>query len=286
MEDRWLRSVEDLLMQEARYSDEPYDDPGYDEPGYDDYVLPVDDPRRGTLTQVVLLEGRVLDVTHPPIQGSGYECAALELGHQRPTPPPRVERVVVRESPREEMTSWLQRVVGGEQPLADLDASPLPTPTALTRAAVPQAVWELAGAVDEQLVRASAGWMVTDEMLTVCRRLLVKAADVGMLRVWRDLEPDKIAATIVHCAAKANALVGTGAPFTVAHWLRDLGSTSAPSSRSTGLAKAIGGSQWPHGRTPAEAPDVYVLGDADLLISRFRRELLAYRDLTSRISVE
>lgn len=271
-------------MHEGRYSDEPYDDPCGGGSGYDDDVMPADDPRRGTLTQVVLLEGRVIDVTHPPIQGSGYECAALELGHRRPQPPPRVERVIVRESPHEEMTEWLRRVVGGEQRLADLDTSPLPTSTALERESVEEAVRELAGAVDEQLMRAAAGWMVTDEMLTVCRRLLVKAAHVGMLRAWRDLEAEKIAATIVHCAAKANALTGTGAPFTVAHWLRDLGTASAPSSRSAGLARAVGGSQWPHGRTPAEAPDVYVLGDADLLISRFRRELLSYRDLTSRIS--
>lgn len=296
MEDRWLRSVEDLLMREGRRPDGPFDgrvdegrwDDGFvdDAAGCEADDLPADDPRRGTLTQVVLLQGQVIDVTHPPVQGSGYECAALELRQLHPSPRPRVERVVVRESPQEEMGRWLQRVVGGETLLAELDVEPLPLSTALTREDVPVQVWELASAVDEHLGRASVGWLVTDEMLTACRRLLVKAAHVGMLRLWRDLEPEKVAAAIVHCAAKANALTGAGAPFTVAHWLRDLGTTSAPASRSSSLARTLGGDQWPHGRSPSGVPDVCVLGDVDLLISRFRRELLAYRDLTSRISVE
>src|SRR5699024_8739770 len=81
MDDRWLRSVEELLVREEE-EDAPWDGGYADEAledEYDHYELPADDPRRGTLTEVVLLEGEVIDVRRPPVQGSGYECAALEL---------------------------------------------------------------------------------------------------------------------------------------------------------------------------------------------------------------
>ena len=283
MDDRWLRSVEELLVREEE-EDAPWDGGYADEAledEYDYYELPADDPRRGTLTEVVLLEGEVIDVRRPPVQGSGYECAALELGHRRPKP--RVERVVVHEPlPNEPMRQWLARVVGSEAALAGLDVMPLPGPEPLEVSQLPEDSRDLAVVVDEHLERAAEGWVVRDEALTASRRLLVIAAQAGMLRAWRDLPPEKVAATIVHCMAKANALVGNGAAFTVAHWLRDLGTSAAPHTRSLALAKVIGGRQWPHGRPPADAPEVYLLGDPQLLIGRFRRELIDFRDLADR----
>lgn len=193
------------------------------------------------------------------------------------------EIVVVREPPHEQMIDWLERVVGGERALADLDAVPLPGSAPVDGAGLPAHERELVQAVDEHLVHASHAWVYGDEVLTASRRLLVAAQRAGALRPWRDLEPHQIAASLVHCIAKANALVGAGAPFTVAHWLRDLGATSAPASRSSSLARVIGGESWPHGARPAEAPEVYVLGDVDLLVSRFRRQLILYRGLAERI---
>ncbi|WP_156466312.1 hypothetical protein [Janibacter sp. Soil728] len=241
----------------------------------------------GELTEIVVIDGHVVESCRRPISGSGYECAALELDHLRGrAPAPIVQRVEVRVPPHEAMLDWLTRVVGGERPLAELDAQPLPASSPVDVGGFPDQERELAQAVDEQLARASAGWLVTDEVLTACRRLLTAAATAGTLRLWRDLEPAKVAAVVVHCIVKANGLAGAGAPFTVAHWLRDLGTTQAPSSRSATLATTIGGSRWAHGQTPTEVPDVYVLGDAGMLVSRFRRELMDYRDLAVRIREE
>lgn len=281
MRDGWVRSVEDLIA-EAHHTHEGGHGARYESAG-DEYELPADDPRREELTQIVVLRGRVIDVRQEPVSGSGYECAALELEHVLPRPAPRVERVVVHEQPHEQMIDWLRRVVGGEQALDALDDRPLPASPPIDTGAMTPEVRDLVQAVEEQLERISGGWLVADEMLTACRRVLVAAESSGTLRLWRDLEPDKIAAAVVHCTAKANALVGTGSPFTVAHWLRDLGTTSAPSSRSARLAMTIGGAQWPHGRRPPQSPDVYVLGDPALLVGRFRRELLGYRGLAERI---
>ncbi|UUZ45328.1 hypothetical protein LP422_03675 [Janibacter limosus] len=240
----------------------------------------------GELTQIVVLRGRVIDVTYEAVSGSGYECAAMEMEHLHPSPAPRVERISVREPPHEAMVDWLGRVVGGEEALDTPDARPLPASSPVEASSLPDPERELVLAIDEQLARAAAGWLLADEMLSACRNLLAAAVDADMLRIWRDLEPEKIAAVVVHCIAKANALVGSGAPFTVAHWLRDLGTTSAPSSRSTTLSKVIGGRQWSHGCAPSEVPDVYVLGDVRLLVSSFRRELLTYRALAGKVRDE
>lgn len=274
MRDGWTRSLEGLLR--APESDDWYDEP----PELD---LPPDDPRSADLTEIVLLHGEVLDVRRRPVSGSGYECAALELAHLHPTPPPRVERVVVRESPREEMLDWLARVVGGAEVLDRLDTDPLPDPVPIDASGLGGETRDLVLAVDARLVEAAAGWVVRGEVLTACRRLLVAAEAGGVLRLWRDLEPVKIAAAVVYCIARANGLVGQGSAFTIAHWLRDLGTTSAPSSRSASLARALGDSQWAHGQRPTGAPDVYVLGDTGMLVSRFRRELVHYRDLAERL---
>lgn len=265
MTDRWMGLVEDLMWDDRREG------------------ALLETQGRGELLQIVVLRGQVIDVRHEPVSGSGYACAALEMEYPRPAPAPRGEGMTVREPPHEAMVGWLERVVGGEETLAALDARPLPIASPVDARSLPEPQRELAQAVDEQLERASVGWPIVDEALSACRGLLTAAADAGMLRVWRDLEPERIAAIVVHCIAKANALVGSGAPFTVAHWLRDLGTSSAPSSRSATLATTIGGGQWSHGQRPAEAPDVYVLGDARLLVSRFRRELITYRDLAVRI---
>lgn len=280
----WIRAPEGLPSGPGRWVARDDDHDGVGE--YDAYEPGPPREGVGELTQIVVLRGRVIDVTHEPVSGSGYECAAMEMEHLHPSPAPRVERISVREPPHEAMVDWLGRVVGGEEALDTLDARPLPASSPVEASSLPDPERELVLAIDEQLARAAAGWLLADEMLSACRNLLAAAVDADMLRIWRDLEPEKIAAVVVHCIAKANALVGSGAPFTVAHWLRDLGTTSAPSSRSATLSKVIGGRQWSHGRAPSEVPDVYVLGDVRLLVSSFRRELLTYRALAGKVRDE
>ncbi|NYF97769.1 hypothetical protein [Janibacter cremeus] len=276
MGERWLYGVDGGLL-------EPEDEWGRD-PWLDGVPTSRDVGRAagapGTLTEIVLIDGHVVDSVSRPVSGSGYECAALEVAHLRePVPPPRVERVIVREEPQEEMLHWLERVVGGAEVLAVLDDDPLPLAEPLELDLLPLGSRDLASAVDEHLDLVDPAPILAGQLLTAYRRLLATAAHEGMLHLWRDVPPERTAAAIIHCVIKANALSGAGAPFGVATFLRGLGVGSPPTSRSRSLALVIGGTQWPHGRSPSQAPEVYVLGDTGLLVSRFRNELITYRDL-------
>lgn len=277
MGERWLQGLDGGLL-------EPEDDWGTD-PWLDG--MPPRGGRSGgsrdlgTVTEVVLIDGHVVDSVSRPVSGSGYECAALELAHphDRAPEPPRIERVLVREEPQEQMLHWLERVVGGPEALAALDDDPLPLGEPLELDALPLGSRDLARAVDEHLDLVEPAPIVAGQLVTAYRRLLATAAHAGMLHLWRDVAPDRLAATIVHTVVKANALTGTGAPFSYATFVRGLGVGTAPSARSRSLALLVGGSQWPHGRSPSGAPGVYVLGDVRFLVSRFRNELITYRDL-------
>ncbi|WEV77862.1 hypothetical protein O9K63_14900 [Janibacter cremeus] len=276
MGERWLYGVDGGLL-------EPDDEWGRDP--WLDGVPPSRDAGRvpdglGTVTEVVLIDGHVVDSVTRPVSGSGYECAALELAHLRePAPPPRVERVIVREEPQEQMLHWLERVVGSKEALDTLDDDPLPLGEPLEPDLLPLGSRDLACAVDEHLDLLEPAPILSGQLITAYRRLLATAAHAGMLHLWRDFPPTKVTATIVHTVVKANALTGTGAPFSYGTFVRGLGEGTAPSARSRSLALLVGGSQWPHGRSPSEAPGVYVLGDTGLLVSRFRNELITYRDL-------
>lgn len=272
MGERWLYGVDGGLLE----SDEGILPPDPWETG-----VPPGVSRRaeglGTLTEVVLINGQVVDSISRPVSGSGYECAALELQHLAPEP--RIERVVVREEPQEQMLHWLERVVGGAEALEQLDDDPLPLGESLDPAALPLSSRDLAALVDAHLDLLEPPPIVAGQLVTAYRRLLATAAHEGLLRHWRDVAPAKVAATIVHCVVRANALTGAGAPFAFHNYVRGLGETSAPTNRSGTLARVIGGDQWPHGRSPSGAPGVHVLGDTRYLVSRFRNQLIAYRDL-------
>lgn len=235
----------------------------------------------GMLTEIVVIDGQVVDSRRRPVSGSGYECAALELDQRGPVAP-RVERVVVREEPWEAMLHWLGRVVGGPDELDRLDAQPLPSDEELDLSGLSGTLVELVTVVDELVSSAGPPPVLGGELRTAYRRLLVRAAHSGMLRVWREVAPERLAATIIHCVVKANALTGSGAPFRVRDFISGLGVQQAPYDRSRSLALSLAGSGWPHGRRPSGAPDVFVLGDAGLLVSRFRHDLLTYRDLARR----
>ena len=240
----------------------------------------------GELTEVVLIDGQLVDVRRRPVQGSGYECAAYELeGRGLLRGPTVVERTLrVREEPHEAMLDWLARVVGGEESLADLDATPLPTEEELDLSAIPSWARERARLVDEHVQGAFAHDLVGPELLTACRRLLVRAAGVGAFEMWREVRLEALAATVLHCAVKANDLSADGYPFALKTLLQGIGTKGYPTHRSRRLAGLLGGASWPHGRHPREAPAVYVLGDSGLLVSRFRRDLVRYRDRAERLA--
>lgn len=190
----------------------------------------------------------------------------------------------VREAPHEAMLDWLTRVVGGEEALKALDEAPLPAGEELDLSGVPGWAREQARVIDEHVQGAFGHQLVGPELLTACRRLLVRAAGLGAFETWRQAEPEKVAAGLIQCIAKANDLSWQSTGFSVRSLIHGTGAKGYASDQSRRLASLVGGSGWPHGRRPVEAPDVYVLGDAGLLLSRFRRDLMSYRELAHRVA--
>ena len=235
-------------------------------------------PDLGRLTMVVLIDDEVVDVVRKPVQGTGYECAALELGrgqlpkpaYQPPPPqPPRHEREL----------AWLARLVGGVTQLAELHGEPLPDEP-LDLDGVPAQLRERVRVIGDRADDV-AERLFGAEVRTACRRLLVRAvaAEPGLLR---DRARDETApAAVLWAVAKANDLVGSGRqmPVSAIHSLCGLKST--PSERGRAFAHAVAGPGDP-GFDPWRYPSssqVLELGAADLLTSRFRGHLIRRRDL-------
>lgn len=256
----------------SRLHSDDYDD------GYDQYGRPVGPSPLGKLTVLVMMDDQVVDVMQRPVQGSGYECAALELGRGKPepvrvTPPPP-------EPPRHERElAWLARLVGGREALAGLDTDPLPDEP-LDLSGVRTELRERVQVISEQADDV-AERLFGDEVRTACRRLLVRAvgAEPGLLReASRD---EVVPAAVVWAVAKGNDLVGSGRqmPASAIHAL--CGLKSAPTERGKAFAHAVAGptgtgfDQWRH----RSSADVLELGAGDLLTSPFRRHLIALRDL-------
>ncbi len=291
MGDRWLRAVEACGGGEGECACDDCvaaiinGDP-VPHGGREEWRWEGDGGAPGELTEIVLIDGNLVDVRRRPVQGSGYECAAYELEGGGLLRGPRViERPYpVREAPHEAMLDWLARVVGGEQALAQLDTEPLPADEELNLTLVPGWARPRARLVDEHVQSAFGHQLVGPELLTACRRLLVRAAVEGAFETRREAGTEKIAAGLVQCIARANDLTGHG--FAVGSLIRGTGAKGYASDQARRLASLVGGARWPHGRPPQEAPDVYVLGDVGLLLSRFRRDLLQYRSLAERVARE
>jgi hypothetical protein len=247
--------------------------------GYDEYGRPVGPSPLGQLTVLVMMDDQVVDVMQRAVQGSGYECAALDLGRGNPEPvevappppePPRHEREL----------GWLARLVGSHEVLDHLSVDPLPGDEPLELSAVPGRVRERVQVISEQVDDVAAR-LFDDEVRAACRRLLVRAvaAEPGLLR-----EPSRdevVPAAVLWAVGKANDLVGPGRQMPVSAVTALCGLKSAPTERGKAFAHAVAG---PRGvgferfRYGAE-PDVLELGSADLLVSSFRRHLITLRDL-------
>ena len=260
------------------YSDGDYD---ADNDRYDENGRCVGPGTLGKLTVLVMMDDQVVDVMKRAVRGSGYECAALELG--RGTPPKQVEvpPVPPPEPPRHERElGWLGRLVGGHDVLDHLTVDPLPADEPLELSAVPGRVRERVQVISEQ-VDDVATRLFDDEVRTACRRLLVRAvaAEPGLLR-----EPSRdevVPAAILWAVGKANDLLGPGRQMPVSAVTALCGLKSAPTERGKAFAHAVAGPRGvAFGRYQYGVdPDVLDLGSADLLVSRFRRQLVRLRDL-------
>jgi hypothetical protein len=210
--------------------------------------------------------------------GGGGPVMGDEWG---PVPPPGEDLTYgLREPvPQQTMRGWLQRVVGGPEELERLVGDPLPVdeplhPDALAGPVPPGWV----RSIDAVLMASGPPPLAAAELPTVYRRLLAASARARLLERWRSAEPARVAAGIIHCAAKANGLVGGAAVFRVRDYLAGV-PVQSYQDRSRALAITLGGDAWCHGQRPPGVPDVYVLGDTAFLVSRFRLDLMSLRDV-------
>ncbi len=239
----------------------------------------------GRLTQIVMIGDQVVDVVRRPVTGSDYECAALELrdrgllvGASPPPPPPTPPPPP--EPPRhEQQLAWLAHVVGGESALEHLTVDPLELDD-LDLDEVPPPLRARVADID----RRAGQWapqLLGPEGVVAARRLLTRAVGREPGLLTRSDRDDLAAGAVVWAVAKGNDLIGPGRSVRSSAIQDVCGLRSTPSSRGEAFAHAVGGGSTRYGRPlwmydawPAVVP----LGSPDLLLSGFRRQIVALRD--------
>ncbi len=238
----------------------------------------------GDLAKVVLIGDHVVDVVREPVDGSGYECAALELrdrGLLRAARPPAPAPLPPQPPRHEQTLAWLARIVGGDEALAALDVSPL-EPVAPRLDGIRDDLHERVRAIDVRLEQW-APVLIGDEGLAAARRLLTRAVSSEPGLLTRSDRDDLATGAVLWAVAKGNDLVGAHRPVRVGVIQDVCGLSSSPSGRGASFAHAVGGDGstsygrplWMFDAQPAVIP----LGSPDLLVARFRRRLVLMRDL-------
>lgn len=248
---------------------------------YDYYHCP--DRDLGELTRITVFKDRVLDVERRPVEGSGYERVAIDLGAGRPVAPPPPPPVP-QPPPHEQQLVWLERLAGGAEQLATLDDEPLQS----------DEVFDLSGLnfpMERRLRRILdrieewAPALIGPEGTIVARRIAVRAV-MAQATVLGSPERDGAApGQIIHAAGKGNDLVGP-TKFVLAKEIQAVtGLTASPAQRSRAFADAVSGQglEWPRHMSYRSGPEVFVLGSPDLLVSAFRRQLIRTRDHALRL---
>lgn len=169
--------------------------------------------------------------------------------------------------PVEEALTGLAEGLGGQEQLAEMDATPLPDEP-----------FDWSGLADDihETVATWLDWcdrcaddLFDTELRTVFRRFLARAAaaDPGIFR--RRASPVRGAAALVWAAARANGAVGWGSDLTAKELLEWFGLKGSVSQRAEPLLRAIS--------VPWEYQE-HTLGTPDLLTSARRAQLVEARD--------
>lgn len=146
----------------------------------------------GDLRMLVFLEGVLIDSVERPVQGSGYECAALEMQAARrpreiaepePVPPPWQREL-----------SALDLQVGGRKALLELSAGPLES------RALPATCAEVAGQLD--------ALDLGEEFTVAVRNALVHVAETDPDLLLVPGRPEQVAAAAAWIVARANGMTG------------------------------------------------------------------------------
>lgn len=230
----------------------------------------------GDLLEVTVIDDNVVDVRRRSVAGTGYECAAMELGRGRRVVPPQVP--APPEPPRhEQVLSWLSLLVGGAEQLMSLDAVPLPAEEEIDLPRHSAEVRRRLESADHELARVTA-LVLGAEVRTAARRVLVRAVEAQSSLLRASTTDQRLACAALTVVAKANDLVGQGrvVPTSLLRTLFDL--KSAPNDLVMTLTRAVAPQNAFLREWTRPALDVVALGSADFLVGSFREAIMTTRD--------
>lgn len=245
----------------------------WEEPPDEWFARTYDPPALDRLTHLVLVDGRLVDLWTEPVRGTRWQSFADRFDDERrPVAPPRPP-----EPPAyEQALTWLRSLVGGAEALASLDDEPLEgAPTVPDGLPLPaRRCWE----ETQSLTDAVAIRVLGDEEVLVALRValaLTWASQPSLVTSAKSAA--HLAAGLLGVVGKANGLFNPVGPHTQREVAEALGLTGSLGQRAAGLESALVGFR-ERGRRPCQLPDLTALGEARLLTSGTRRDILRWRD--------
>ena len=228
----------------------------------------------GRLTQLVFLDGRLVDSWTSDVEGTRYHELAREYdAEKRPPAPPAPPR-------HQQVLEWLDSLVGGRSALLAMEVDPGPVPDL-------REVLDPAG--DEQ-------WLVVGELLDDLCESLLPSGLVGPLRHGLLLarEEDsalaatrgvaRVAAGLAWLVGKANGALGAGGAVRHKDVAERLGLTGALNTDGQFLRSRVARPTWSVSETHAPwrwqqfTGQLLPVGRAELLEVRVREEVTRMRD--------
>ena len=219
---------------------------------------------RGRLSQLVFLDGRLVDAWSEDVRDSRYAALARELDEERrprvQVPPPRHEQVL----------GWLDDLTGGRDALHALTAVAPPAPP-------------LREVLDPV---ADEPWLVVDELLVDLTETHLAADLVGPLRqclcLLHDADrhladrstPARVAGGVVWVVGKANGELGPSGPVRQKDLALALGLSALDGQSVLGRVRRL---TWATSR-PWCVPDLLATGRPELLGPQIRSDLVRLRD--------
>ncbi|AKU15535.1 hypothetical protein [Luteipulveratus mongoliensis] len=246
---------------------------------YDD-LMPEPDGVRGRLTQLSLVDGRVVDITSGPVAGTRFLEYADEHDREiRRLADQRLRRMAPPPEPYEVMLGWLDGLVGGRANLEALDTATL-SPAAPDLGLADRTAFQrqVVVSVAEHLDRVADRWF-DDEVRSALHGALSAVLTHHAVRVLTAKSPEHAAGALCWAVGKANDLLGQGKVVTQTAVAEQLGLGSLSSGGSQ-MAESIRGlkPQGAHRPHLLSCPDLLALARPELLVARTRAQIIGWRD--------
>lgn len=251
--------MDDRYDRYARYDKDAY-------ARHDDYLNAEDADHR--LRHLVFLDGQLVDSFTQTVSGSDYVCLALEADATRraralPPPAPEHERVL----------TWLDAAVGGRRALLDLDDAPLEDVT--SEVADDHPAYDAAA---DLLERIALDLFRDDEVWAAAHHVLDRVwADDPELLASRRTVP-QVAGGILWVVGRANGLFGPAPAVRQKDVQRALHLSQSLSTPGRVVERCLRRLDIEPCTRPWGAPAVEPAGDARVLTSITRRDLVRWRD--------